>query len=149
MPARELFLIPQFPVWCTGCRVQHYMVSRRGWVGVRVCCILEVIIVCTGGISLRVSSLWIRLMTVWLSMSWSFFLYFSLFLFLEFCTCNLSSSLLSGVSRIWASAPFFFIFSSLIFLLLYPWKLEIGSLSRFHYCMLSYKTHKAKQKFPP
>jgi len=33
----------------------------------------------------------------------------------------------------------------LIFLLLYPWKLKMVSLSSFHYCMLSYKTHKAKQ----
>lgn len=90
---------------------------------------------------LGVLSLYIRVMTVWLSMSLSFWIRFCL----EFCTCNLSSSLPGWMSDCWHV----FICSIFvhIFLLLYPWKLKMVSLTGFHYCMLSYKTHKAR--FPP
>lgn len=100
---------------------------------VRVRRILEVIIVCNGGICFWGSSEW------WLC--GCLCPYLLNLLCLEFCTCNLSSNFA------WVSVTVGMCLSicSNFFFSPYFCSFTHGNFSSFHYCMLSYKTHKAKQ----
>lgn len=139
------FLIPQFPashVWCTWYRVPHCSVHGISEC-VRVWCILEVIIVCNGGICFwgpRLSkSEW------WLCGCLCPYLFNFCFVWNSapvICLVVCLGEWMWLLACLWASAPFFppYIFCSFTH----------GNLKWFHcqvstYCMLSYKTHKAKQ----